>query len=163
MSGVYTYSPEYVDLVVSGYKVTGWNTISIQRNAKMFTTVNGIRGKNTRTKNTDTSATISLSITRTSPVNTVFSEVVRQDSLYGTGRLQILLRDRLGTTIISSSEAYFDGYADDSFTSELNDRVWGINCLSTDTWNIGGSEQAQESLLQSIGNKVSDVAGNLGF
>lgn len=157
MNSVYTYSPEYVDLVIGGYKVIGWNTISVQRNSRMFTTVNGIRGKNTRTKNTDTSATISISITRTSPVNSVFSEVVRQDELYCTGRLQILLRDRLGTSVVSSSEAYLDGYADDSFTSELNDRVWTINCLSTDTWNIGGSEQSQESLFQTIRNTAQDL------
>lgn len=159
MNKTYTYSPEYVDLIISGYKVIGWNTITLQRTVKAFTTVNGIGGKNTRVRNKDSSASMSISIVRTSPVNSVFSEVVRQDEQYGTGRLTVFLRDRLGTTLIKSSEAYLDGYADDSLTSDLNDRIWTINCLSVDNWNVGGSEQSQESLFQSIGNAINNFGG----
>lgn len=155
MSRVFTYSPESVDLIISGYKVIGWNSISAQRNTKSFTPVSGIRGKNTRIFNKDTSATVSISVARTSPVSTVFSEVVRQDSLYGTGRLQVFIRDRLGVSLIESSEAYIEGYADDVFGAEINDRVWTIHCLSTDNWNVGGNEQAQETLLETIQKQTS--------
>lgn len=152
--GIYTYSPSEVDLVVAGYRVTGWNSIAVSRSAPAFTIVRGIRGKNTRTRNRDTSAVIFIDVSRTSPVNTVFSEIVRQDLIYGTGRLEILLKDKNGTSLYSSNEAFIDKYPDDAFTTELNNRRWSITCQSTSEWNIGGNETAQESLFSNVSNTV---------
>lgn len=159
--GIHTYSPSEVDLIVAGYRVKGWNSIAVSRSASAFTLVRGIRGKNTRTRNRDTSAVIFIDVARTSPVNTVFSEVVRQDLIYGTGRLEILLKDKNGTSLFSSNEAFIDKYPDDAFTTELNNRRWSITCQSTSEWNIGGNETAQESLLSNVSNAVKDGVGSV--
>lgn len=152
--GIYTYSPSEVDLIISGYKVTGWNSIAVSRTAPTFTMVRGIRGKNTRTRSRDTSAVIFIDVARTSAVNTVFSEVVRQDAQYGTGRLEVLLKDKNGKSLYSSNEAFIDRYPDDAFTTELNNRRWSITCLTTDEWNVAGNEAAQESLFSNITSSI---------
>lgn len=161
--GIYTYSPSEVDLIVAGYRVTGWNSIAVSRSATAFTLVRGIRGKNTRTRNRDSSAVIFIDVARTSPVNTVFSEIVRQDLVYGTGRLEILLKDKNGTSLYSSNEAFIDKHPDDAFTTELNNRRWTITCQSTLDWNVGGNETAQESLFSSVTNtNQGGLGGVLG-
>ena len=159
--GIYTYSPTEVDLIVAGYNVKGWNSIAVSRSATAFTLVRGIRGKNTRVRNRDTSAVIFIDVARTSPVNTVFSEVVRQDLIYGTGRLEILLKDKYGTSLYSSNEAFIDKHPDDAFTTELNNRRWTITCQSTSEWNVGGNESAQESLFSNVSNAVKDGLGSV--
>jgi len=155
--GIYTYSPEEVDLIIAGYRVTGWNSIAVSRTSKAFTMVRGIRGKNTRVRHKDSSAVIFIDVIRTSPVNTVFSAVVRDDLIYGTGRLDILLKDKNGQSLFMSNEAYIDGYPDDAFTAELNNRRWTITCQTTSEWNIAGSEKAQESLFSNITNSIGNA------
>lgn len=157
MLPVYTYSPEEVDLIVSGYRITGWNSIAVSRTSAGFTHIAGIDGKNTRIRNKDTGATIFIDVVRTSPVNTVFSEIHRKDLIYGTGRLEVMLKDKQGGSVFSSIEAYIDRYPDDAFTTEMNNRRWSITCQSTDVWNIAGSEKAQESLYSRITNSVTDI------
>lgn len=154
---IYTYSPEEVDLIIAGYRVTGWNSIAVSRTSKAFTMVRGIRGKNTRVRHKDSSAVIFIDVVRTSPVNTVFSAVVRDDLIYGTGRLDILLKDKNGQSLFMSNEAYIDGYPDDAFTTELNNRRWTITCQTTSEWNIAGSEKAQESLFSNITNSIGNA------
>lgn len=164
--GIYTYSPEEVDLVIAGYRITGWNSIAVSRSAKAFTMVRGIRGKNTRTRNKDTSAVIFIDVSRTSPVNTVFSEVVKQDLIHGTGRLELILKDKNGQSLFSSIEAFIDGYPDDAYTTELNNRRWTITCQTTSEWHVAGSEKAQESLFSnitsSIGSAVDSATSAVG-
>ena len=154
---VYTYSPEEVDFIVSGYKITGWNSIAISRMNAGFTHVAGVRGKNTRIRNRNSGATIFVDVVRTSPVNTVFSEIHRKDLIYGTGRLEIMIKDKQGGSLYSSIEAYIDKYPDDAFTTEMNNRRWTINCQSTNDWNVAGSEKAQESLYSRLTSGVADA------
>lgn len=155
---VYTYSPQEVDLIVAGYKITGWNSIAVSRSAKAFTLVRGIRGKNTRIRNKDSSAVIFIDVARTSPVNTAFSQVVQQDLIHGTGRLEVLLKDKNGQSLFSSNEAFIDGYPDDAYTTELNNRRWTITCQTTSEWRVAGSETAQESLFNNITSSIGRAA-----
>lgn len=158
---VYTYSPEEVDFIVSGYKITGWNSIAVSRVSAGFTHIPGINGKNTRIRNKDTGATIFVDVVRTSPVNTVFSEVHRLDLIHGTGRLDVMIKDKQGESLYSSIEAYIDKYPDDAFTTEMNNRRWTINCQSTMDWNVAGSERAQESLFSRLSSGVTEAIGGL--
>lgn len=158
---MYTYSPEEIDLIIAGYKVVGWNSIAVSRTTDSFTMVRGIRGKNTRTRSKDSSAVIFIDVQRTSPVNTAFSEVLRQDIMYGTGRLEVMIKDNLGQTLLTSNEAFIDKYPDDAFTVELNNRRWSISCLTTTEWKLGGNESAQESLFNNLTNSITSSARNV--
>lgn len=161
MLPVYTYSPEEVDFIVSGYKIVGWNNIAVARMSPGFTHIPGINGKNTRVRNKDTGATVIVDVVRTSPVNTVFSKIHQLDMTHGTGRLEIMIKDKQGQSLYSSIEAYIDRYPDEAFASEINNRRWTINCQSTSDWNIGGSEQAQESLFSRLTENITNFTDSL--
>jgi len=73
---VETYSASDVKLSIGGYIITGWDNLSINRRVKAFTPVYGIRGKNTRVKNVDSSATITVTLIQTAQSNDVLSAIL---------------------------------------------------------------------------------------
>lgn len=157
MSEVFEYSPQQVSLIIAGYEIRGWQTIRIARRVKTFQPIYGIRGKNTRVKNLDTSATITLPIIQTSQSNDVLSDILALDSVRRTGRLTIMLKDGSGQSVFSSAEAYIDGFPETGFTGDISFRVWQIVCQSTDSYHIGGNAAAQDSLLNDLLGQVGRI------
>lgn len=147
MAGVYTYNPKEVRLVVGGYIFEGWQTITITRNAKTFAPIRGIRGKNTRVQNKDTSATITIPLLQTSQGNDVFSQILEQDSNFGTARLSLMLDDGSGSSVFSSDEAYVTGFPSVVYSGGFEYRVWEIFCQSTGSYTISGNSNPSNSLL----------------
>lgn len=156
---VFTYTPSEVKLIVGGYVVTGWEAISIRRNKRIFNPVEGIRGKNTRVKNLDTSATIAVPLIQTSQSNDVFSEILRLDSINGTGRISLTLKDRSGNSIFSSTEAYITDYPEASYTDDIETRNWTIYCQSTSDYAVNGN--ASTSDLASIFSSAYQTLNNI--
>lgn len=151
-----TYSPDSVDLIIAGYKVFGWDNITLQRTKQGFTPYEGIRNKSSRTRNTTTSATLSLSIIQSCPVNDVLSKVHDLDLQYGTGRLVITLKDKSGRSLFSTNDAFITGYPAAAYTSELEYRVWNIYCGTT-TWILGGNTTPETKLFDNIVSKVGSL------
>lgn len=143
---VVTYSPNEITLTFGGYSLTGWDTIRIARDTNPYQIVKGIRGKNTRVRNRDTSAVISFSCLQTSDSNNILSEVLAIDEVYGSARLDITLKDPNGQSVFHSSEAFISGYPEVVFSNNLEYRVWAISCLSTDTYNVGGNVDSRNIL-----------------
>lgn len=148
MSSVFTYTPSQVKLIIGGYTVMGWDSISISRTKRGFNSVEGIRGQNTRVQNLDTSATITVPLIQTSQSNDVFTEIHRLDLINGTGRLSLMLKDNSGNSVFSSDEAYILGYPDVAYSDDIEMRVWAIFCQSTTTYLVNGN--ATTSDLASI-------------
>ncbi|MNY49372.1 hypothetical protein D3C86_1847880 [compost metagenome] len=122
--------------------------------------VRGIRGKNTRVRNSDTSATISFSCLQTSEANDVMSQIHAIDIATGSARIELTLKDSSGTSIFSSTEAYVVGYPESTFSGDFSYRVWSINCLTTEsTYHIGGNSKPETSIFDSavrfVGDKLS--------
>lgn len=147
---VYTYSPKDVSFIIGGYALTGWGSITISRNSQVYTQVKGIRGKNTRYRNTDTSATITVSILQTEDANDILSSIVDADYTFGTGRIAITIKDGSGKTLISSSEAFISGYPETTFSGGFEYRNWTILCNNTAQFTIGGNSSAQESVFKKV-------------
>lgn len=140
---VMTYAPSEVRLDIGGYVVTGWETISISPTRK-FNSIKGIRGKHSRTKNLDTSATIVVPLMQTSQSNDVFTEIVRQDGVNGTGRIALTLKDNSGNAVFSSDEAYIVGYPDVIYADDIELRAWTIFCQTTAVFAPNGNGKASE-------------------
>jgi len=155
-----TYSPSSVDLVVGGYTLSGWDRISIARRTEMFKPVYGVRGKHTRVRTggketRDTSTFITVVLSKESQANDVLSEIHRQDIENGTARISLTLKDKSGSSIFSSNEAYIIKYADSEFTNDFGAREWRLFCQTTETYLVGGNVSGQSSLLDSAINEVS--------
>lgn len=152
-----TYSPSEVTLAFGGYILAGWNTISIKRNTPGYTPVRGIRGKNTRVRNTDSSATITFSCLQTEEANDILSQVHSLDLQFGTARLSITLKDNFGSSLFHSNEAYITSYPETVFSDSFEYRVWEIFCSTTEAdWTVGGNLKPDTKLYDSVVNFVGD-------
>jgi len=167
MGGVFTYSPKEVVLVVAGYQVTGWESITIARTVDGFIPVRGIRGKNTRVRSTDTSAMITIPLLQTAMSNEVLSEIHTQDLAVGTGRIELLLKDGSGSSVFGSTEAYILGYPVATYSGGAEYREWRLFCQTTSTYIVGANAEAGLGDLLSSGfakakSAVSGAANAIG-
>lgn len=129
---VNTYSASDVILSFGGYSVVGWDEISVRRDSAQSNFIRGIRGKNTRIINPNTSSVISVACPQTSEAHAVFSQIVDGDLLTGgNARLQVILKDLNGGLVLSSNEAYVTGYPDVSYKNSIENYTWLIQCYST--------------------------------
>ncbi|WP_443699032.1 hypothetical protein [Pseudomonas sp.] len=154
------YSPSDVSLTIGGYVITGWDNFTISRRVKGFSPIYGIRGKNTRVKSKDTSATISISLIQTSPSNDVLGYIHELDLDEGTARINLMLKDTSGKSVFSSNEAFITSYPTVSYTGDFTYRNWEIFLQSTNTYNITGNSRPSTSLFDSAVSKAGDLANS---
>lgn len=152
---VQTYSPSEVVFTLAGTTISGWDNITIKRSSPSFKMVRGIRNRHTRVRNKDTSAVIEIGLVNTSSSNDLLTAIVEKDEQLGTGRIELMIKDTLGTFSFNSIEAYVAGYADMSFGEDVGTRTWIIECLSSsysrgEGWGIA-------SLFNSASNAVSGL------
>ena len=93
--------------------------------------IKGIRGKNTRVRNIDSSAIVSLEIDQNSISNSVLNQVVSKDRELGTGRLSISITDPYGAEKFYSDSAFLEGLPSYSLEAESGDRQWNVHCSET--------------------------------
>lgn len=146
---VFTYSPTDVYLTLGEYPVAGWQDITIERSVAGFKPTRGIRGKNGRIRNNDTSATITLTLSQFSPSNNILNEIHTQDLQYGTGRIELQLADKSGDSVFKSNEAYIEDFPATKYSDSFESRVWKIFCQKTD-WKLGGNTRPQSDALQQV-------------
>lgn len=154
---VNTYNPKDVVLTIGGYQVTGWQSISVTRTSKGFTTVRGIRGKNTRVRNVDTSATLVISLLQTSQANDVLSYVHELDLQEGTARLALMLKDNSGRSVFSTNEGYITGYPPMPFSGQFEYRSWEIFCQTTTSFVVGGNAKPVTTLFDSAISQANNL------
>lgn len=147
MANVNTYNPSDVYLIICGHQCESWQEITVERSTPSFKHIKGIRGKHTRVRDVDSSAIITITVMQTSETNDILSEVHRLDIESGTGRLEITLMDKSGTTLISSIEAYIPNYPAKTFSDTIEFIPWTIQCQSTEDFVIGGNSQPSAPLL----------------
>lgn len=138
---LFTYIPSKVVLDISGYKVQGHVSISLSLDNPQFKTIKGIRGRNTRVRDKNTSGVLKVELLQTSITNDLFSEIVQQDLIYGTGRLVISLKDDSGSSLFFCDNAYIEGFPELGFRDAAGTRTWTINCLSIplNQFKVGGN------------------------
>ncbi len=149
---VNTYSASDVILSFGGYSVVGWDEIGVKRDTAQSNFIRGIRAKNTRIMNANTSSIISVSCPQTSEAHAIFSQIVSSDLLTGgNGRLQVIVKDLNGGLVLSSNEAYVTGYPDVTYKNSIENFTWMIQCYST---NFSGltSRTPQTSLFDFVLN-----------
>lgn len=144
---VFTYSPNDVNLLISGHKIIGWNKIVVEMLHPTFRIIKGIRGKNTRVRDRDSSARVVLSIDQTSVSNSILQQIAVQDKTTGNGRLSVALSNPYGSEVFYSDTGYLEDKADYNFEGEIGNREWTIMCLQSD---YAGSSDQLGGLIGSI-------------
>lgn len=154
-----TYAPSDVELLIDGYKVTAWETITMKRDRDSYTFVSGIRGKNTRVRNYDKAATITINVLQTSETHDILSEIHRKDTTDNdtdeltptdSARLIITLKDKSGTSVFQSEDAFIIGYPEIKYSQDFELRTWTIKCHTTTIFKVGGNLRPTTPLFDSI-------------
>lgn len=138
---VLTYVPSNVALILSGSQVKGWNSISVARSDPVFKQIKGIRGKNTRTRIKNSSATIVIETPQTELINEVLSMVLEADSVNGTARLEISLMESTGSSFFTTNTAYISQWPELKYSGELGVNVWTLTCEDSEIF-IGSAKSA---------------------
>ena len=147
-SAIRTYAPENVFLTFGGAVVEGWNSMTVTRQVPVFRSVKGIRGKNTRVRDTNSASTIEIICDATSMTNQIFQMIVEADTVSGAGRIELTLTDNSGFEVFYSGEAFITGPAERGYGSEVGDRKWTIECLNS-RW---GDQRA--GIIENIFNAI---------
>lgn len=156
---VLTYVPSNVVLLISGVQIEGWNTIKITRNAPSFKQVRGIRGKNTRTRIKDSSASITIETPQTELINEVFSKCLEADEQTGNVRLDITLREITGTSFFNTTTGYVLGRPELSYSNGLANNTWSLSCDDSQMY-LGCAKSAAVGIVEDGISRLKDFVSN---
>lgn len=166
---VLTYVPKNVILLVSGYEIQGWTRISIARSTPNFRQIRGIRGKNTRTRIKDSSATLTIETYQTELLNEVFSKCLAADIKNGTVRLEISMKEITGTSLFSSTSAYITGYPELGYSESLGKVTWNLACDESQFYvgaaknaSVGIAQDGISRLKQFVEDQTENIIGEVG-
>lgn len=156
---VLTYVPSNVVLLISGVQIEGWNIIKITRNAPSFKQVRGIRGKNTRTRINDSSATITIDTPQTELINEVFSKCLEADEQTGNVRLDITLREITGTSFFNTTTGYVLGRPELTYSNSLANNTWSLSCDDSQMY-LGCAKSAAVGIVEDGISRLKDFVSN---
>ncbi len=167
-SHVQTYSPSDVSLVIALlYEATSFapgSIISISRDENYFNVNKGARGGVERTHIADDTYTLEVSLSQTSPTNTVLNALAILDAQTRSGLFPIFAKDSSGNSLFLASSCWVESPPDASYSDTIQTRVWRIRCADM-TFGIAGNE-ADRRVIEQVGELSSllgQVGGNLGL
>ena len=103
---VRTYDPQQVVITVDGTAIGGYadgTFISIEREEESFSKVVGADGAAARSKATNRSARITLTLMQTSPSNEFLSMLLARDERNNSGVFAVIVKDKDGNTIATGT------------------------------------------------------------
>ncbi len=142
---VRTYDPKQVVVLIGGVPVGGFadgTFLNVTRTADTFTKHVGADGNTSRTKSSDRSGEMTITLAQTSPSNDVLSGFALADELSNNGIVPILIKDLSGRTALVSAFGWIRKMPDVEFGKEVADRAWVFDLADIETF-IGGNQQAE--------------------
>lgn len=150
---VRTYMPSEVHLVVNGYKVVGWNKISVKPTQAAFQLQKGIRGTANRVASNDQTLTLTLELEQTSVSNLYLSNLLKADLGNKIPTSQLILKDWHGGTEFSTDLAFLTGWPDVSYAEEMSTRQWEFQCIAPKDFKVKGGGSLREALAAKLKEK----------
>jgi hypothetical protein len=138
---VRTYDPKQTIVSIGGSIMQGFadgTFLSIADDEDRFAKVVGADGTVSRAKSNNTSATVSLTLKRTSPSNDVLSSIARDDEIANLGVVPIMVKDLNGTSLFQADAAWIQARPTEDSSKEIDDREWVI-ATGPARRHIGGS------------------------
>jgi hypothetical protein len=154
-----SYSPEDVVFLLGGIiPITGFaegGFISISKASPIYETVVSSDGRVSRTQVENPLYTVKLSLSSVAQDNEVLTALSFLDRKTSRGKVPLLIRDHLGTSMFYASLAWLEGIPEVSYGVDVGQRDWVFSCIGV-TELIGGNESSSEipSPLLAIGSEV---------
>ena len=126
-SGVKTYDPKEILLLVAGVPIDGFadgDFITVEF-PESFTTQIGAQGAHTRSRVADSTADMTVTLQQTSPGNAYLTSLLAADRALGV-LVPVLLKDLIGNDLIAATQAYITQRPSLNFGAESGSREWSI-------------------------------------
>ena len=139
MPEIKNYDAKQVSVVVAGRSLTGLadgTFVTAERTNDMYVVSTGADGTHTRSKSSDRSGVIVITLKQTSEDNAFLNGLAIADELSGSSTVPAMIRDSQGTLVINSADCWFQKTAGVELGKEAGDRVWTLQCAELDI--IGG-------------------------
>lgn len=164
-----TYAPDEVVVIISqpssgvSTRVTGFmedSFVNIARDMDSWSHTTGADNLATRVYSANDSGKITLSVMQSSNSNDVLTQIWSRDrSLKNSqGLFTILVADKTGRSVYSSTEAYIGKIPDSVFGNGVNGREWVVHCTNLSHSIAGNSIVSTEvvEILNKLGTDVAD-------
>ena len=129
------YDPKEVTVSFAGIVAEGYadgEFVTVEGLSDDFSDVVGTDGEVSRSKTSDRRATVTIKLMQTSATNVLFSAISNRDreSPNGAGVGALVIRDRQGTSIYESAEAWIVKPPNAAFDRTPTAREWAIRCAN---------------------------------
>lgn len=126
---VKSYDPSNVSMFYGPIPMQGFAqdaAISVEHDEDDWTLVVGVDGEGTRSKTSNASATITVSLMQSSAVNSLLSAERTLDNSApgGTGGQPLIIKDNSGTTLLSAESCWIQKPPTAEFNREATTREW---------------------------------------
>lgn len=125
------YAPGSVVVQFRGVPLTGFATgtfVSAERTEDSFATTVGADGEYARTRSSNKSGTVTLTLLATSASNQLLLAWLREDEAFGTGKGPLSVKNLAGQELVFSPEAWLSRPANLEFGDTLGNREWTFQC-----------------------------------
>jgi hypothetical protein len=138
---MHTYSPDKVNAQLGPVRMAGFGPdtmIEIEFEADAYSKTVGADGEVARTKSSNQSGEIRVTLLQTSPTNALLSALFKRDQQNSTGVETFGLIDAFGRTVFTASKAWIKKQPVISYANEVEVREWTIDFAKGDLF-VGGA------------------------
>lgn len=144
MPRVLQFDPKNISIVIGGQLAHGLadgTFLTVERNEQAYNLKIGSDGEGTRAKSNNKSGKITLTLMQSSSYNDYLTGLTIADESSNTGVVPVLIKDNLGTTLITALTAWVQKFPNMEDAHEVSHRVW---VLESDEINmfVGGNVSA---------------------
>lgn len=143
MSQVHEFDFDQIDCIFGLAPIDGWDedsVITIEEDEEAFLLKKGVKGDITRSKNHGVTASVKLVLMSSSQSNDFLSALAKLDrsKAGGAGIVPILIRDRNGTSLFASDQAWIEKIPPVVYGKQATPREWTIRVVDYVS-HIGGT------------------------
>lgn len=124
---VKTYNPAEISVVIGGQPMRGFadgDFVAVERNEDSWTLLVGADGESTRSKNSNRSGRITLTLLASSSSNDFLSQLALTDDTTGRGTFGLMVKDNFGTSLYTAATAWIVKQPARSFAKEAGTQEW---------------------------------------
>jgi hypothetical protein len=139
-----SYDPAKVLIAFGGNQISGFadgTYLEVERNEDTWELVVGADGEATRARKHNRSAKATITLLQSSASNDILSAIQVADEIAGTGVNTLIVKDVLGTTLVSAQSAWIVKPAKISYSNGVESREWVIEMDDVDIF-VGGTTRA---------------------
>lgn len=159
-SELQTYNPGDVTLLIALlYEAEHFapdSIISISRDENYFNTNKGSTGGVERTHIADNTYTLEITLSQTSPTNSILNTLATLDHVSKFSMFPIFAKDSSGQSLFLATSCWIESPPVASYTSSIETRTWTIRCAEM-TFGIAGNNPDQSTL-----DKIAQLGGLIG-